>query len=562
MRKNLILTLAIGSALVVTSSCSKKLGQFQQDYFSTNPNPLEVVGLKVPATVSAKVPAKFFVKDAVVTVTPTLVYNGTESSSQPYTFQGEKVRGNAPVVSYEYGGTYNIPVSFNYVPAMDQSVLYLDFNVAQGSKKYVLPRVEVATGVISTAALVDAATVVPASALDNFQKEINDTTKADIMFLINMANIRADQLNTDAMLELQKQLVNSNADAKRKIEEINIESYASPDGPYDFNQQLAKHREDNTVDYINSQLKKDKITEFGELTANFTAEDWAGFKELVSKSNIQDKEIILGILEMYKDPEERDAKIRELGLVFDELAETILPKLRYSRISAIVKVIGKTPAEMAEIYVSNPSDLTVEEILYFATLTDDNAKRQEIYAMAARLYPDDYRTWNNLGMMQYANHEYNSAKTSFNKAAQLAPTKPEPQMNLGLIELLNGNYDKASKYIGSAGGADNAEALGVLYIKEGDNIAAARAFGDSKSNNAAIAQILTKDYAKAKSTLAGINHPDATTYYLMAILGARTNNEAMINTNLKQAIKLDSKLADKARKDLEFKNFNLSKALN
>lgn len=564
MKRNLILTLAVGTAVVLsTTSCSKKLGQFQQDYFSTNPNPLEVVGQNVPATVTARIPAKFFVKNASVIVTPTLKYDGQETTSQSYAFQGEKVNGNAPVVNYEYGGTFNIPVKFAYTPAMDQSVLYLNFAVTQGNKQYVLPPVEVATGVISTAALADASTVTPAIGADRFTKEVVDTTKADIMFLINVANIRADQLKTDAMKELQRQLVDANADAKRQIEEINIRSYASPDGPYDFNQQLAKHREDNTVGYIKGQLKKDNITEFGELTANFTAEDWEGFKELVSKSNIEDKQLILSILEMYKDPEVRDQKIKELGHVFTELAETILPQLRYSRISAMVKVIGKTPEEMAALYQTNPSELTVEEILYFATLTDDNNQRQEIYATATELYPNDYRTWNDLGMTQYINGNYSDAKTSFAKAAGMANGNPEPQMNLGLIEMVNGNYSNADRYFGAAGGSDNiGEALGVYYLVQGDNAAAVRSFADIKSNNAALAQILTKDYAKAKSTLAGINKPDATTYYLMAILGARTNNESMINTNLKQAIKLDNKLAAKAVKDLEFKNFDLSRALN
>ncbi len=563
MKNNLLMTAVLGTALVMTTSCGKKLGQFQQDYFSTNPNPLEVVGEKVPATVTAKVPAKFFVKNAAVTVTPTLVYNGTETASQSYAFQGEKVRGNAPVVSYEYGGTFNIPVSFNYTPAMDQSKLYLDFVVTQGNKQYALPRVEVATGVISTAALADAATVNPALAKDAFQRIINEKYAADIMFLINQANIRAEQLKTNAIVELQNQLVEANGDNKRQIEEINIASYASPDGTMAFNTQLAEQREANTKAYMNNQLKKDKITEFGELTANFTPEDWEGFQKLVSRSNIQDKELILSVLSMYKDPEQRETEIRNLGVVFEELADQILPQLRYSRITASINVIGKTDAEIQEQYAADPSKLSIEELLYAATLTDDNAKRQDIYATASRLYPNDYRAWNDLGMTQYINKDYKGAKSSFTKAASLAKGNAEPQMNLGLIELLNGNYNDANRYFGSAAGTDNlGEALGVYYLKQGDNAAAVRAFGDAKSNNAALAQILTKNYSKAKSTLAGINKPDATTYYLMAILGARTNNESMITNNLKQAIKLDNKLAAKAANDLEFANFNLSRALH
>lgn len=550
--------LAAAGALLTLSSCGKKLGQFSSDYFTVNPNPLEVVGEKVPATVTARVPAKFFVKNAEVTVTPYLVYNGTETASQAYSFQGEKVRGNAPVVSYDRGGTLTIPVSYNFTPDMAQSVLELAFNVRQGSKQYVLPRVRVANGVITTAALADAAGVTPALASDAFQRIINEKYAADIMFLINKANIRAGELKTDAMLELQKELLNANKDTSRVIEEINISSYASPDGSYDLNRNLAEKREANTDAYMRGQLKKDKITEFGELTSQFTAEDWEGFQELVSKSNIQDKELILSVLSMYKDPEEREREIRNLSNVFEQLADVILPQLRYSRITASVNVIGRSDMEINRLVDSDPKALKVDEILYAATLTDDNARRKAIYTKATELYPDDYRTWNDLGLTQYVAGDYRNAAANFKKAASIAPASAEAQMNLGLIELLNKNYAKANQYFGSAAGVKELDdALGVYYLKNGDNAAAARAFGETKSNNAALAQILTKNYSKAKSTLAAINNPDATTFYLMAVLGARTNNQQMVTTNLRQAVRMDSSLATKAAKDLEFADFKL-----
>jgi len=249
--------------------------------------------------------------------------------------------------------------------------------------------------------------------------------------------------------------------------------------------------------------------------------------------------------------------------VFEQLADQILPQLRYSRITASINVIGKSDAEISNLAATNPQALNVEELLYAATLTDDNEARMKIYDTAVRLFPNDYRTWNDLGMTQYIDGDYKAAEASFKKAASLAGSNNEPSMNLGLIELVNGNYSKADQLFGSAAGVSELnDALGVYYLKTGDNTAAVRAFGDSKSNNAALAQILTKDYSKAKQTLAGISTPDATTYYLMAVLGARTNNESMLNTNLRQAIRLDSKLADAARNDLEFAGFNLSKALN
>jgi len=549
MNSKFCYALILGSALVFTG-CGKKMNQFRADYFSVNPNPLEVVGEKVPATVTGKIPGKFFVKNAEVTVTPYLEFNGTEIASTPYTFQGEKVRGNNPVISYDGGGTVTIPVSYNYNPEMIKSNLSLAFTVRQGGKQYALPRVKVADGVVATAALADAATVSPAIAPDKFQRIINEKFDADIKFLINQANIRDGQLRTAEMNNLHQEIAEANEDNRREIKEINITSYASPDGGVELNTRLAENREKNTKSYVQNKLKKDNISEFGELTANFTPQDWEGFQRLVAASNIQDKELILSVLSMYKDPEQREREIRNLSSVFDQLAEEILPQLRYSRITASIDVIGKSDEEIMNIYSLNPKALSVDEILYAATLTDNNDKRLQIYDTAIELYPKDYRAYNNLGMCQYIDQDYEAAEANFAQAARLAPESGEAQMNLGLVSLLNKNYKEATAKFGNAAGVPAlGDALGVYYMKQGDYNSAIRAFGDSKTNNAALAQILNKDYSKAKNTLSGVVHPNATTFYITAILGARTNNEKMVMNNLRQAIKLDKSLAAKAQND-------------
>ena len=497
MYRKLFYLASLTVALSLTS-CGKKLGQFSADYFTVNPNPLEVVGEKVPARVSARIPAKFFVKNAEVTVTPTLVFNGQEVSSQSYSFQGEKVRGNNPVISYEYGGTATIPVDFAYNPDMAQSDLMLNFAVTQGNKRYVLPAVKVANGVVATAAMADVKSVTPAIGADAFQRIINEKYAADIMFLVNQANIRASQLSTDAIKELQREILEANGDTSRRLQEINISSYASPEGGVAFNTRLAQQREENTRSYMERQLNRDRITEFGELTAQFTPQDWEGFQRLVAQSNIQDKDLILNVLSMYSDPEQREREIRNLSDVFEQLAEQILPQLRYSRITASIDVIGKSDAEIMRLLESNPSQLNVEEILYAATLTNDNERKLAIYDKAARLFPNDYRTFNNLGMAQYVAGDYSAAQANFSRAASMG-NHPEPQMNLGLIEMLNGNYNKANQYFGSAAGVDElGNALGVYYLKQGDAAAAVNAFGSSRTNNAALAQILARDYSRAK----------------------------------------------------------------
>jgi tetratricopeptide (TPR) repeat protein len=556
------IALASGAALMMLTGCSKKLSQFQADYFSVNPNPLELVGDKVPATVSARIPAKFFVKNAQVTVTPYLCYDGGEVSSQPYSFQGEKVRGNSPVISYDNGGTVTIPVMYNYESEMQKSTLQLAFNVTQGSKQYSLPRVTVADGVVATADLADASTVSPAIAADKFQRIINEKYNADIHFLINKANVRNEQTMSTEMTNLAVQLQVAAKDSTRQIEEINIASYASPEGKLDFNTKLAEQREVSTTDYMKSRLKKDNVTEFGELTANFTPEDWEGFQQLVAASDIQDKELILSVLSMYKDPEEREREIRNLSSIFDQLADQILPQLRKSRITASINVIGKSDEEIIKYFESDPSKLTVDELLYAATLYDNNSDKMKVYKKATELYPSDYRTYNNLGMTQYIAGDFDAAKSSYNQAARLNSAAGEPQMNLGLISLVNKDYRIANQKFGAAAGVEELdEALGTYYLMTGDNTSAVKAFGSTKSNNAALSQILTKDYSKAKSTLGAINDPDAVTYYLTAVLGARTNNDTMVSTNLRQAVKLDRSLATRAANDLEFKNFNLSAIL-
>lgn len=555
MNSKFCLVIAIAAGLALTG-CSKKLGQMKADYFTVNPNPLEVVGEKVPASVSARIPAKYFVKNAILTVTPYLTYAGGEAQSTPLTLQGENVRANNQTISYENGGTVTMPVSFLYQPEMATSKLELGFTVTQGKKSYVLPRVAVANGVVATATFASAESATPAIASDKFQRIIAEQVDADILFLINQANIRDNQLRTQAMTGLNSRISEANQDSRQEIEEINISSYASPDGSYDFNSKLAQKREDSTKAYMNKQLKG---VSFGELTADFTPEDWEGFRRLVSESNIQDKDLILSVLSMYKDPEEREREIHNLSSVFEQLAEEILPQLRYSRITAKINVIGKSDDEIAAAFAKNPSSLSVDELLYYATLTDSADKRAEIYSAAAEAYPTDYRTFNNLGMAQYQLGDFDAARASFAQASRLAPQSAEPQMNMGLVSLVEGKYDDAQSRFGSAAGVPElGEALGVYYLKQGENAAAAQAMEGISSNNAALAQILTKDYSTAKRTLAAIAEPDATTYYLTAILGARTNNETMLTNALRQAIRLDPKMASKASQDMEFSRFNLS----
>ena len=556
---NKVLYLALGVAVLGATSCNKKLGDFQASYFNANPTPLETVGLSVPAVITGNIPAKFMVKNAKVTATPVLEYSTGSTQGTPVVIQGENVRANGQVISYNNGGTVQIPFNTLYSPEMAQSNLYLNFLVEQGNKTYELPRVLIDSGIIATSTLASAEFVIPAAANHGFEKEILSNYSAEIMFLINQAVIRQNQIDAADYVDLNKRLIEANQADNQEITGINIFATASPDGTYAFNEALAERREEVTAKYMENQLKKDKISNFGEIVTEFTPEDWEGFQKLIEESNIQDKDLILSVLKMYSDPNQREEEIRNMASVYGEIESEIMPKLRYSKIRATIKTIGKSDEELIELFEVNPSTLTESELLYTATLENDKTKRAQMYEKIIQLFPNSYRAVNNLGMVQYEAGNYAAAKSNFEKAKRMNPSAKEVQMNLGLIEMLNGNYASANELIGAAAGVpEAADALGVYYLTQGDVNKANNAFGSVKNNNSALAKILNKDYTSAQSILNSIPNPDATTYYLNAILGARTNNEGAVLSNLKKAISLDNSMLNKAKNDLEFASYNLN----
>ena len=553
MTKKLYLPLLMAMVVALFSSCSKKMGPLSADYFTVTPQVLEAVGGKVPATINGKFPEKYFNKKAVVEVTPVLKWNGGEAKGQPATFQGEKVEGNNQSISYKMGGSYTMKTSFDYVPEMAKSELYLEFKATIGKKEVTIPAVKIADGVISTSELVNntLGNANPALGEDAFQRIIKEKHDANIMFLIQQANIRSSELKTAK--EFNKEVANVNEAANKKISNIEVSAYASPDGGVSLNTTLAENRESNTTKMLNKDLKKAKIE--APIDAKYTAQDWEGFQELVSKSNIQDKELILRVLSMYQDPAQREQEIKNISSVYKTLADEILPQLRRSRLTLNYEIIGKSDEEIAKLASSNPSELNIEELLYAATLTNDPAKQEAIYTQATKQFPNDYRAYNNLGKLAYQAGNYDKAESYFKKAASVNAT-PEVNMNLGLIALMKGDKATAEASFGKAAGTKElGESMGNLYIAQGQYERAVNSFGDSKTNSAALAQILAKDYNKAKNTLANVERPDAYTDYLMAVLGARTNNSSMVTSSLKSAVAKDSSLAKKAATDLEFAKY-------
>lgn len=549
------LYLPLVALLVIALSSCGKMGELSSDYFTTNPEVLEAVGGKVPVTITGKFPEKYFKKNAIVEVTPVLRWNGGEAKSQPATFQGEKVQGNDQTIAYKAGGTYTMKANFDYVPEMAKSELYLDFKIKRGKKEYTIPSVKIADGVIATSELPTVGSANAAYAPDAFQRIIKQAQEAQIMFLIQQANLRASELKSAEMKDFNKKVVEVNGDTKNyKLNNIEVSAYASPDGGVKLNTGLAESRQNNAQKYLNKELKKGKINT--QVDTKYTAQDWDGFQTLVSKSNIQDKDLILRVLSMYQDPEQRETEIKNISSVYKTLADEILPQLRRARLTANYDVIGRSDEEINEAFDKDAKVLSNEELLYAATLTSDNARKEAIYKKTTELYPSDARAYNNLGKMAYAAGDLAKAEGYFKQALSKNASSAEANTNLGLIELNKGNVANAENYLSKSTGADAAnEALGNLYIKQGQYDRAVNAFGDVKTNSAALAQILAKDYNKAKNTLAAVKNPDAYTDYLMAIVGARTNNADLVKSSMAKVAQKDAALAAKAQLDREFAKY-------
>ena len=554
MKKGNYLLLSAASVLFM-ASCSK-MGPLSADNFTVTPNPLESQGGKVAATVNGTFPEKYMKKKAVVTVTPELRYaNGQVAKGQSATFQGEKVMGNDQTISYKVGGRYTMKTSFDYVPEMQKSDMYLTFDARKGKKVYNVPAVKVADGVIATSELYrrTLASENGVIAPDTFQRVNAKKQEANIKFLINQANIRKSELKNNSVQEFIEMLKKINADREGfNVQNVEIQAYASPEGGVKFNNKLAGQRKNESEKYVKNTLKQTKVD--AALDAHYTAQDWEGFQKLVAASNLQDKDVILRVLSMYEDPQEREQQIRNMSAGFQELANGILPELRRSRLIINYETIGRSDEQIKEQYKNDASKLSADELLYSATLDETPAKQEEIYKKTVEAYPNDYRAYNNLAALALAKGDKQAAQQYAAKAAQLGSDTPEAQANLGLISLINGNVQDAERAISKGANSENVKAaLGALNIAKGNYAQAESDFGKTASNTAALAQILNKNYAAAAKTLDKVENPNAMTDYLHAIAAARRGNKFAAASYLKEALQKDASLKEYADNDLELK---------
>ena len=540
--------------MMLFASCSK-LGALSADNFTVIPNPLETQAGTVPATINGHFPEKYMKKKAVVTVVPELRYdNGVVVQGSSATFQGENVAGNGQTIQYKVGGNYTMKTNFAYADC-NKADMYLTFDARIGNKKFDVPAVKVASGIIATSELYKKTLVsaAPALALDGYQRINKKKQEANIKFLIQQASLRKSELKNNSVQEFVKLLSQINSDREKlALENVEVSAFASPDGGLDLNEKLAGQRQKVTEQFVNKELKKLKMD--ANVDANYTAEDWEGFQQLVQASDIQDKDVILRVLSMYKDPQEREQQIRNISQAFRELADGILPQLRRARMTINYETIGRSDEQIAQQIVSDPTQLNIEELLYGAAKKSNPAEAEEVYKTATKIYPNDARAYNNIATIEYAKGNYDLANEYAKKAQTVNGALPEASANLGLLALKNGDIAAAENLIAAATDANGLqEVIGNLNLAKGNYAQAEKDFGQISSNSAALAQILNKNYATAENTLKFIKNPDATTDYLKAILAARLGNKADAAAALKNAITKDPSFVSYADNDLELK---------
>lgn len=535
------------------SSCSK-LGALSADNFTVTPNPLETQAGQVPATINGTFPEKYMKKKAVVTVTPELRYaDGQVAKGNSATFQGEKVMGNDQTISYKVGGRYTMKTAFNYVPDMQKSEMYLTFDARIGKKQQKVPAVKVANGVIATSELYKKTLASESGIIapDTFQRVNEKKQEANIKFLINQANIRKSELKNNSVQEFVEMLKKINADREGfNIQNVEIQAYASPEGGVKLNDKLAGKRKNESEKYVKGTLKHNKVN--ADIDAHYTAQDWDGFQKLVAASNLQDKDVILRVLSMYEDPQEREQQIRNMSAGFRELADGILPELRRSRLIINYETIGRSDEQIEQQYKDDAAKLSADELLYLTTFDKTPAEQEAIYTKATQIYDKDYRAYNNLAALALAKGDKATAQKYAEKAASLGSDTPEAQANMGLLALVNGNVQDAERAISKSANSENVKAaLGALNIAKGNYAQAEQYFGKTNSNTAALAQLLNKNYAAAAKTLDKVQNPNAMTDYLHAVVAARRGNKFAASSYLKEALQKDPSLKQYAENDLE-----------
>lgn len=544
---------------LVLASCSplnKMKKKASNINYKVTPEVLEAKANMVDVKVDVTFPPKYFNKNVTLVATPVLKFQGGEKAFEPKTLQGERVQGNNAVVPYAAGKVVSYTGQMPYEDAMRISELFVKIEGKKGKKTAAFDPKKIADGIVATATLVNNAPVA-AVGKDNFERITKEEQEAAIYYLINSSQIRTKEITSKEIKEMEKFIKESKAAENKELKSIEIQSYASPDGPMSLNEKLSGNRENVSEGFVKNNLKKNKIEEYKNLDffkKYVVAEDWDGFKKAMEESNIRDKELILRVLAMNSDPEVREREIKNIASAYAVVADQILPKLRRSKFTVNVEKIGKSDEQIKTLAKSNPAELDVEELLYSATLFDNDADKLAIYETAMKQFPQDWRGFNDAGMILFEMGKIAQAKTNFDKANSLSANNKVVKNNLGAIELKNGNVKEAEVLFGAATGAGDEVNYnkGIVAIMKGDYKAAVDYFGKCNCDNAALANLLAGNNNEAMKKLNDNKDASALTSYLKAVIAARNNDTNAVLSNLKAACSKDSAMKQLAATDIEF----------
>ena len=549
MKKAILLVVLSVSAVMFLSNCNglKKMIQNADDInYKVTPEVLEMNGGKVNVSITGNFPEKYFNKNVTATITPTLVWEGGEKALTPVYVEGEKIQGNAKVINYKSGGSFSYNETFEYTQAMRRSKLELRITGAYKNKTQDFPAEFLADGIVATPDLVKLEGN-GSPAKDKFVKDIPASQSGHVGYDKNKWDLKKDASYDDIKQYIEKTKDPNN---RMELQGVKVTSYTSPEGTEDFNQKIVDSRNKTAKDLVKKDYKGMNESMFNYLITN---QDWEGFKKAVQESNLSDKEMILRVVNMNSDPVKREQEIRNMTKTFEELEQYILPLLRKSELVVSIMKIGHTDQEIQDIYNEDPSKLTVEELLYLGSKTNDLDKLLNIYTKTTELYPKEWRGFNNLAVVQYEKRNYTAAKTAIEKAKSLGANATVLN-NLANVQLQEGNLTEAETNYKAATGVKEASAgQGVLAIKKGSYQDAVSFYGSDCVFNAALAKLLNKNYETVNSTLdCGKDKDNAISYYLRAIAGARKSDDNMLFDNLRTAVSKDSSLKNFAAKDVEF----------
>ncbi len=523
--------------------------------YSVTPNPMEMHADSIEISIAGAIPPKFFNKKVSVEISPVIKYGENETSFKNIILVGEDSEVEGTKIAFEKGGNFSFTDKIAYQEGMDVATLEAVAVGKYNGKEKAFPGKQIATGTIVTPMWAQDDDMV-ALGKDAFQKTYPLSNKAVINYLVNKSNVRSTELS-DADMKMMKEWIDEMAkNAMFSFKGTNVTAYASPEGEISLNANLADDRANSGAAAINNLMKRNKVAAAKEdafYNKMGKGEDWDGFKSAMQASDIKDKDLILRVLEMYEDNTKREEEIRNLAATFEVIQEEILPNLRRSEITVNGEMTSYSDEQIKEFSMSAPDTLSVEELLYAATMFDDMDKKMTIYKKFVELHPTDWRGPNNVGYVMAMQGDMEGAKAEFDKANSLEPNNGVVNNNLGVYEKANGNDDKALEFFSNSNTPEAGNNAGAIYMSRGNYVDAVSNYGSNKTFNAALAQTLNKDYQGALQTIDASPAADmAEGYYLKAVIGARMQDNNMVVTNLRSAIDKDAALKAKAAKDAEF----------